>query len=82
MQRKIYEKLLEWKNREERKPLMLFGARQIGKSYIIDEFCKNEFKNYSKLNLMEDESVVYTYKEPQNADKKYSYLLSYAGIEN
>lgn len=81
MQRKVYEKLLEWKNREERKPLMVFGARQIGKTYIIDEFCKHEFKNYSKLNLMEDESVVYTYKEPLNADKKYSYLLSYAGIE-
>lgn len=80
MQRKIYEKLLEWKNKEERKPLMFFGARQIGKTYIIDEFCKNEFKNYSKLNLMEDENIVFTYKEPQNADKKYNYLLSYAGI--
>ena len=65
MQRKIYEKLLEWKNREERKSLMFFGARQIGKTYIIDEFCKKEFKNYSKLNLMEDESVVYIQRTPK-----------------
>ncbi len=80
MQRKIYEKLLEWKNKEERKPLMFFGARQIGKTYIIDEFCKNEFKNYSKLNLMEDTDIVTLYKESKNADIKYNDLLSYAGI--
>ena len=43
MYRKIYKKLLDWKNALERKPLMLLGARQVGKTYIIEEFCKNEF---------------------------------------
>ena len=43
MYRKIYEKLLEWKNSDDKKPLMLLGARQVGKTYIIEEFCKNEF---------------------------------------
>lgn len=80
MKRKIYEKLLEWKNREERKPLLFFGARQIGKTYIIDEFCKNEFKNYSKINLMEDDNIVSLYRESKNANIKYNDLLSYAGI--
>ena len=37
MRRKIYDKLLEWKNDENnKKPLMILGARQVGKTYIIN----------------------------------------------
>ena len=49
MYRKIYEKLLEWKNSDDKKPLMLLGARQVGKTYIIEEFCKNEFSKFKKI---------------------------------
>ena len=41
MQRKIYDELKKWKNTLNAKPLMLMGARQCGKTYIIKEFCKN-----------------------------------------
>ena len=44
MERKIYQELINWKNTNMKKPLMVIGARQIGKTYIIDEFCKKEFK--------------------------------------
>ena len=44
MKRKFYNILLDWKNNNIKTPLMVVGARQIGKTYIIDEFCKNEFK--------------------------------------
>ncbi len=43
MKRKIYTKLLEWKNSPRRKPLILQGARQVGKSWILKEFGKNEY---------------------------------------
>ena len=46
MKRKIYEKLLEWKNTDISTPLMIVGARQIGKTYVIDEFCRNEFQYF------------------------------------
>lgn len=46
MKRKIYESLLSWKDSKLFKPLMILGVRQCGKTYIIDEFCKNEYKNY------------------------------------
>ena len=46
MERKIYQELIHWKNTNMTKPLMVIGARQIGKTYIINEFCKNEFKKY------------------------------------
>ena len=51
MQRKIYEKLLYWKNNKIKMPYMLIGARQTGKTYILTEFCKKEFENYVYINL-------------------------------
>ena len=55
MKRKIYNKLLEWKNNlDDIKPLMVLGARQVGKTYVINEFCKNEFDNYVHINLLQD----------------------------
>ena len=52
MKRKIYYDLINWKNEGMKKPLMIIGARQVGKTYIIEEFCKNEFKNYISINLL------------------------------
>jgi len=47
MKRKIYSKLLEWKRDSNgRSALMLEGARRIGKSYIVEEFAKNEYESY------------------------------------
>ena len=43
MERKIYQELINWKNTNIQKPLMIIGARQIGKKYIINQFCKKEF---------------------------------------
>ena len=51
MQRKIYDEILKWKVNDMTKPLMIIGSRQIGKTYIIEEFCKNEFDNYIEVNL-------------------------------
>jgi len=51
MQRKIISELLVWKNKKDRKPLILNGARQIGKTYIIKEFGKQEFTNVVYINL-------------------------------
>ncbi len=50
MKREIYKKLLEWKNSSDRKPLIVDGARQIGKTWIIKEFGKNEYKNVAYIN--------------------------------
>ncbi len=44
MKRKIYDKLLAWKGSPRRKPLVLQGARQVGKSWILKEFGHNEYK--------------------------------------
>lgn len=51
---------------------MLLGVRQCGKTHIIDEFCKNEFKHYKKINLFNETSVVKLYKSDIPSDQKYN----------
>ncbi len=50
IRRKAYSKLVEWKESADRKPLLLRGARQVGKTTLVREFAK-EFANYIELNL-------------------------------
>lgn len=51
MKRKLYDKLLNWKSSKKRKPLLLMGARQVGKTYLLKEFAKSEFKKMVYINL-------------------------------
>ncbi len=74
MRRKIYNDLLKWKNSSNFKPLMVLGVRQCGKTYIIEEFCKKEFKYFKKINLLEDLDVVKLYKGTDSSEKKYNDL--------
>ncbi len=50
MQREVYKKLLDWKNSKDRKPLIVDGARQVGKTWIIKEFGQKEYKNMAYIN--------------------------------
>lgn len=51
MEREIYKKLIEWKNKQGRKPLILNGARQVGKTYILQQFGQNEYKKCAFFSL-------------------------------
>ena len=51
MNRDIYQLLVDWKNSSNRRPLLMRGARQTGKTYIVNEFGKHEFKNIIYLNF-------------------------------
>ena len=52
MKRKIYNELLNWKNTESgRTALLIDGARRVGKSYIAEEFAKNEYKSYIMIDF-------------------------------
>ena len=51
MRRRIYHDLLSWKVREDRRPLILEGVRQCGKTYILKEFGKREFEHLAYLDL-------------------------------
>lgn len=51
MERDIYQILTEWKSYDNRRPLLIRGARQTGKTYIVSEFGKREFKTFINLNF-------------------------------
>ena len=51
MERKTLNELLKWKEKKNRKPLLLTGVRQCGKTYIIKEFGKKEFEDTAYFNF-------------------------------
>lgn len=57
MKRYIYKDLLKWKDAPRRKPLMLYGARQVGKTYILKEFGRNEFDEMIYINCYKNEQL-------------------------
>lgn len=50
MKRKIYQQLLKWKENKDRKPLMLLGARQVGKTWIMQHFGEREYHKVAYVN--------------------------------
>lgn len=69
MKRKIYQTLLKWKQEEQgRKALMLDGARRVGKSYIVEEFARNEYASYILIDFAHVESEVMSYFENYKMD--------------
>ena len=75
MKRKIYNELIKWKeNTDNIKPLMVLGVRQAGKTYIIDEFCKREYKNYVYVNLLEQNDIIELYNSNLTSLEKFNRL--------
>jgi uncharacterized protein len=54
MERTAYSELLAWKTSKNRKPLILYGARQVGKTWLLSEFGKNEYKTTIYINFDKD----------------------------
>ena len=51
MKRALYNQLLQWKGKSDRKPLILNGARQVGKTYLLQEFGRNEYEKVAFFSL-------------------------------
>ena len=57
MERTAYNKLIEWKNSKKRKPLILNGARQVGKTWLLQEFGTQEYENMAYINCDDSEEI-------------------------
>lgn len=68
MYRKIMSYLEEWKNSEHRKPLILEGARQVGKTYAILEFGHTHYENVAYFNFETNPRLCETFKESISPD--------------
>ena len=76
MNRKYLTKLEEWINKPDRKPLMIWGARQVGKSYLVEElFAKKYFKGrYLKIDLSDEVDFVEYADNNSNLEKVLEYI--------
>lgn len=71
MERSMYKQLLKWKESPTRKPLMLYGARQVGKTYILKKFGEREYENIVYINCYLNQSIKSLFSE----DKEVSRIL-------
>lgn len=79
MKRKAMEDLIKWKNKENRKPLLLYGARQVGKTYLVKEFGKKYFKDIIYVNFESNEQAMEMIKSdisPSNIIKNLEILYN------
>ena len=54
LKRKIYQLLIDWKNKKEKMCLVVKGARQVGKTFIINKFAEENYENYIYMNFDEN----------------------------
>lgn len=81
MKRKIYGRLLDWKTkRQGETALLIEGARRVGKSYIVEQFAKQEYKSYIMIdfNIVDDDIKNLFEHYVNNLDMLFMYLSSYA----
>ena len=81
MKREIYAKLLEWKSRKDHKPLVLDGARQVGKTYILKEFGNKEYKTLSYVNLDKDAVAKSIFEPDHDIPRIIRTLSAHTGVD-
>lgn len=74
MKRKLYNALIDWKNDPDRKPLVLEGARQVGKTWLLKEFGQNEYQNLVYVNFHDDPEAQEIFRVDLKVDR-ILYLL-------
>ena len=77
MYRKISEDLHNWKISAYRKPLILQGARQVGKTYSVLEFAKNNYDNVAYINFEFDENAKSLFESGLEPTKLISRLQAF-----
>lgn len=81
MERKFYQTLKEWKDNQIEIPLMIIGARQIGKTYLINQFCKENFKEYVYINLDLEEKIKMVFEQTLQPEEIIKNIELYKDIK-
>lgn len=79
LKRKAYQKLLEWKNSHHHNCLMVQGARQVGKTYLVREFGKKEYKSFVEINFIKNPELKLIFNDnldPETIYKKMTAMIN------
>lgn len=79
MERLIMRKLLKWKNSPYRKPLILKGVRQVGKTWVLKEFGKRFYENVAYFNFDENEEYKQFFETTKDPDRILQNLMMASG---
>lgn len=80
MKRKIYQQLCKWKESKDRKPLMLLGARQVGKTWIMRHFGKQEYKKVAYINCDDEPRMNNLFELDYDIDRILITMQAITGI--
>lgn len=80
MERTAYQKLLEWKGKKNRKPLVLNGARQVGKTWLLKEFGSKEFETFAYINCDDTPEMKVSFSD-FDTERLIRVFSSVSGIE-
>ena len=69
LERKIYRKIIDFYKNNRNKALMITGARQVGKSYIIEAFGKEHYKSFIKVDFIENPELVKVFEKAKNSEE-------------
>lgn len=77
LERKFIKRLEYWKDNNINMPLMLIGARQTGKTYILKYFCENYFQNYVYINFDENKEYIKFFEKDLNPERIITEIEAY-----
>lgn len=80
MERFVMQDLIAWKNKKDRKPLILLGARQVGKTYILKEFGRREYENVAYVNCDNNAMVKDLFAPDYNIERIILTIGAITGI--
>ena len=81
MERNIMNDLVAWKNRDDRKPLILLGARQVGKANILKEFGRRNYKNVAYINCDNNAMVSDLFASDYNINRIIFTIGAITGVD-
>ena len=81
MYRKIIEELKDWKEREDRKPLILLGARQVGKTWLMKEFGRTCYESVAYLNCDSEPLAKELFKSDYNIPRILLAIQAITGVK-
>lgn len=81
MERLVFQNLIEWKNKTNRKPLVLNGGRQVGKTWLLREFAKREYKKEAYVMCRKNEFVKQIFAADFNTDRILRQLSALSKVD-
>lgn len=76
LKRKMYDTMLEWKKSEKKECLLIKGARQVGKTYLVRRFGENEYESFVEINFHEQKSLKVIFDGDKTAEEIYKRMTA------